>query len=39
MSMLVSDWPGSTPEDPMAFVTVYELLYPIFTKRMQVTEL
>lgn len=38
MSKLTSDRPRSTPEDPMVFVTVYELPYPTFTKRMQVTE-
>jgi hypothetical protein len=36
VSILTSDRPGSTPEDPMAFV-MEELPYPQFTKRMRVT--
>lgn len=38
VSILTSDRPGSMPENPMVFVTVYELPYPTFTKRMRVTE-
>src|ERR1700691_3301704 len=36
VSKLTSDQPRSTPKDPMVFVTVYELPYPTFTKRMRV---
>jgi hypothetical protein len=31
VSILTGDRPGSTPEDPMAFVTVGELPHPTFT--------
>ena len=40
VSLLTSDYPGSTPEDPMAFVELPELVvstqYATFTKRLRV---
>jgi len=37
VSILTSDCPGSTPDDPMAFVEMPAPAYPAFNKRMRVT--